>query len=325
MVQFFFLLFIISSAHSRDLNFIESHLLRLSSSLEAEHWLLPFNNKAYSRLLDINFFVSGHQKDIDLYQDINSKNQERIQGRLESSYGRPYDASAKINLAFHFENITQSFSTNAGAVMVVSDPVFPELKALFFHDYLGASSYLFRPFDHIIFRPQISYGFRRLVDRQYSIANLVNKSYSANLSEVSYKGFAEMSFLGILGVGEWGKVIIEGNSLPVSKQDHNYWDTFLGFKTNNLLSTGNFNLYAGYSPLYGGEYDVSRTYKIGANIKIAEFFKVDLFTMDKFYPAAIVTFLFNYLEFSLSTFERSYDDYGTQKSRQYAMTLKFQW
>ncbi len=145
-----------------------------------------------------------------------------------------------------------------------------------------------------------------------------------------YIGFMEMNLLSIFSLDEWGQILFELNSFPVMKNDYTYWDSFLGYKTPNFLHNMNLFLselsfYGGYAPFYGGNYDVSRTYKVGTRTAIGDFFGLDLFTMDDFYPAAIMSFHFTNISFDLFTFERAFDDFGNQKSREYGANFKASW
>lgn len=326
----FLLTFVSLSAHSKRLNYIEAHLMRLSSQQNAMHWLLPFSQIKHPTSYESNVMLSMEKDTYPLYKDIKSKNQNKIQERLKDSFGKPYDASAKVNVGFRVESFSQFFSTNGGTVLLVTDPVFPELKGFLFQDYAANSAYLLKPTSRLIIKPQLSYGIRRTLDRQYTVGDLVDKSLDVKFNKTPYIGFMELNLLSIFSFNEWGQILFELNSLPVMKNDYAYWDSFLGYKTPNFLDDMNLflselYLYGGYAPFYGGNYDVSRTYKIGTRTSIGDTLGLDLFTMDDFYPAVILSINFTSIAVDIFTFERAYDDFGNQKSREYGANLKASW
>jgi hypothetical protein len=326
-----FLLVLLSwSASAKKLNYIEAHLMRLSSQQNPTHWLLPFRHVKNPKSFESNIMLSMEKGTYPLYKDIQSKDQDKIQDRLEESFGKPYDVSAKVNFGFRHQNFSQFFSTNGGAVLLVTDPVFPELKGFLFHDYSANSAYLFRPHPRLILKPQLSYGIRKVLNEEYTVGQLVDKSLDVKFNQTPYIGFLEFNLLSILSLSNYGQILFEVNSFPLLNNDYEYWDTFLGYKTPDFLKgkgwvLAELSLYGGYAPFYGGQYDVSRTYKIGARTAIGENFDLDLFTMDDFYPAAIASFNFSYASLELFTFERAYDDFGNQKSREYGFNIKALW
>jgi hypothetical protein len=326
----FCILLISSSAHARKLNFIETHLLRLSSQQDPTHWLLPFKQVRTPRSFESNVMLSMEKDTYSLYEDIQSKKQDKIQSRLQESFGQPYDVSAKINFGYRYGKFAQFFSINGGAALLATDPVFPELKGFLFHDYTATSSFILKPLPRLMLKPQISYGVRKTLDREYSVGDLVDKSLDVKFNEAPYIGFLELNVLVIFSLSEWGQLLFEVNSLPLMHQEFQYWDSFLGYKTPNFLRSKRWFLtelafYGGYSPFYGGEYDVSRTYKLGLKTSFAQGLEVDFFTMDDFYPAGIISWRVNYLTVEAFSFERAYDDFGNQKSRQYGLNLKVAW
>lgn len=326
-----FLLIVLSwSASAKKLNYIEAHLMRLSSQQNPTHWLLPFRQVKNPKNFESNIMLSMEKDTYSLYKDIQSKNQDKIQERLEDSFGKPYDVSAKVNFGFRYQNFSQFFSTNGGAVLLVTDPVFPELKGFLFHDYTASSAYLFRPHPRLILKPQISYGVRKVLDEEYTVGDLVDKSLDVKFNETPYIGFLEFNLLSIFSLSSYGQLLFEVNSFPLMKNDYEYWDTFLGYKTPNFLKSkgwafSELSFYGGYAPFYAGHYDVSRTYKVGVRTAIGQNFDLDIFTMDDFYPAAIAAFNFMYASLEFFTFERAYDDFGNQKSREYGMNIKALW
>lgn len=326
----FLLIFTPTAVSAQKTNFIESHLLRLSSQQNPAQWLLPFSQVKAPTSFESNVMLSMEKDTYNLYEDIQSKNREKIETRLQDSFGKPYDASVKVNFGYRYKSFNQFISTNGGAVLLVTDPVFPELKGFLYHDYTASSSYLFRPHPRLILKPQLSYGVRKILDQEYTVGDLVDKSLNVKFNKIPYIGFSELSLLGIFSLNGWGQGLLQLNSFPLTKNDYDYWDTFLGYKTPNFFKNSGWaaselSLYGGYSPFYGGNYDVSRTYKIGAKTSFWDWIGLDLFTVDDFYPASILSFKFTYSTIEMFTFERAYDDFGRQKSRQYGLNLKATW
>lgn len=317
------------SAQARSLNFIESQQLRLSAQQNPVHWVLPFNVLKKASSWEINTFLSSEEDVFSLYKDIDSKDQALIQERLQSSFGQPYDVTAKMNFGFRNGNFAQFFSTNGGAVLLVTDPVFPEVKGLLFHDYMGSSSYLFRPTKNLLIKPQLNYGTRKILDRQFTVGDLVEKKISVDFNKAPQQTVVETNVMAVLGLESWGQILFEMNSFPLIKTEYQYWESFLGYMTPNFLSGTSWiqslQFYGGYSPVYAGSYDVERTVKTGSKLMLGEHLTIDIFTTDKFYPGAMVGYMAGFVEVSAFTFERAYDDFGLQRSRQFGGNLRLYW
>lgn len=311
----------------QNFNFIEAHQLRLSAHESAEEWMVPFHYHARPGNLDSSIFVSGKQEVLDLFQTLQTRDREKIITQLNNSYGVPYDASAKIGFLYKFHEWSQQLSINAGAALIVNDPVFPELRGLIFQDYTSSTAFMLRSGDKkLSFKPRLVYGFRRLIFGKYTTGDLLNNSLNTKIKEEPTHFFSEFSFQAAYQL-PFFQLLAEGNSLPLAGVDYNYWDSFLGARTLNLSkylgrTIKTLTFYGGYSPLYGGYYDASRTIKIGTQVAINEHFAFDLFSFDNFLPGARLALSYDWFELSLHTFERAYDDYLFQKSRQYGVNLK---
>jgi hypothetical protein len=323
-------LFFINSVCARELNYIEAHNLRLSSHAHPLHWINSFVFNKNPGNYESNIFVSS-QKDVQkLYNDVQSKDQNKIIARLNESFGEPYDLSAKVNFGFKKDNWSQFFSTNGGAVLLVTDPVFPDLKGFIFHDYTSTTAYLYKPTPALVIKPQISVGVRKILDRTLSTGDLVSESLDVKFNKAPYVGFTELGLLSTYNTFGYGHLIFELTSLPLMSSDYQYWETFIGYKTINIAKKFNWKIselsfYGGYAPVYAGKYDVSRTIKLGSRIGLMDELDLDLFTTDELYPGALLSYTFKYFELALFTFERAYDDFGRQKSRQFGGNLKFAW
>lgn len=311
----------------QNLNFIEAHQLRLSAHESAEEWMVPFHYHTKPGNLDSFIFVSGKQEVLDLFNTLQSRDRDKITSLLNNSYGVPYDASAKVGFLYKFHEWSQHFSINGGAALIVNDPVFPELRGLIFQDYTGTTAYMLRSDNKkFSFKPRLVYGYRRLIFGQYTTGDLLNNSLNTKINKTTPHFFTEFSFQSAYQL-PFFQLLAEGNSLPLTGANYNYWDTFLGARTLNLSkylgrSIKTLTFYGGYSPFYGGYYDASRTIKIGTQVAINEHFAFDFFSFDKFLPGARLSFSYDWFELSLHTFERAYDDYLKQISRQYGLNLK---
>jgi hypothetical protein len=175
-------------------------------------------------------------------------------------------------------------------------------------------------------KPQLSLGARRVLDRQYTVGDLVENSLDVKFNKAPYQGVVELSFYSSYHLLQWGEIFFELNSVPLMDSHDKYWDSFLGYQTPDFgKEKMKIHFYAGYSPFYGGDYDVSRTYKIGVNTAFGKMLSLDLFTMDDFYPTAILAFKLKHFAVEFFSFERSYDDFGHQRSRDYGLNLRGLW
>lgn len=318
MKFFAFLVLISINSYALDMNFMEAHHLRLSSQENVNNWLMPHTpDKDHD--FAFTFFGTGNKDVPEVYDDIQSKKQDKIENRINSSYGKPYDAAAKVQFLFQKNSFRQAFSTNGGAVFVVTDPVFPELRGMIFHDYMASSSYKFQMGD-FSFRPQLSYGFRRTLFRELTAGDLVQEKLNVKFNKAANVGLVEFGLQSAYKMSHYGEVFFDVNALPLTNYEYKYWETILGYRTPLLYQR--LFLYAAFSPLYGGYYDVSRTYKLGANLSLVDSLRLHLFTLDDFYPGAEIQYRLGIVEVAVMTFERAYDDYGHQKSRQYGAALR---
>lgn len=326
------LLLLAVNAQARNLNYIESSLFRLSSYNRSEEWIQPFYryHKNSFPNYQLSFFGSTHPEVKGLIDDIGSKDDDLIQKRIDDSYGKPYDASAKVQFLYRNERFIQTFSINAGAVAVVNDPVFPELSGIFFQDYIGTSSYIFKVNKELVFIPRIIYGKRRVLDTSLTVAELVDRKPDTKIKNQPWNTVVDIS-LSARYEFESFDLLGELNSLPLSNNEYNYWDTNLGIKSKNLKDFFSFDTlkridcYFSYSPIYGGDYDVSRTVKFGMGVEFSENFMIDIFSHDKFSFGSILKFNDDYYAISIFTHENSYDDYQEQRSRKYGLNFAIQY
>lgn len=319
-MKLIFFLFVILSlpASAKSLGFMESHSLRLSSQDQVNQWLIPMSQERHETV-GFTILASGHKDVLDVYEDLQSKDQPRIEKRIDSSYGSPYDASAKIQAQFDYANFRQTLSTNAGAIFVVTDPIFPELQGLLFHDYMASSSYRF-VFPNLMVKPQISYGYRKLLNRRLTAGQVASEKINVKFDKSPSVGLVEFSLESKYFLRKYGEIFFEANSLPLSNYEYSYYETNVGYRSPLFARLISF--YAAYSPFYGGDYDVSRTVKLGAELRPLENLRLTVFTFDEFYLGGEAQLRFRNFELALLTFERSFDDYGFQKSRQYGAFVK---
>lgn len=326
MITVFFL--IISSAiATTKLGFIESQSLRLSSKERADSLFIPFHYPKNLKHLELNATLLGKNDDYLLYKDLVSKDQERITNRLNHSFGVPYDAHAKTNMVYRYHEFTQQFSFNSSALAFIKDPVFPEFKTFMYYDQWGTSAYLFKPIKNLQFKPQIGYGRRKIINKNFTTGDFVNQPPNLKLKRSKWHYQSEFSFNTIYSIPLF-QILFELNSLPLTNSDYDYWDSFLGMRTINLASLFSDKLqlvsfFAGYSPFYGGYYDVKRTMKFGTQIYFKENLGFNVFTTDQMLFGGQLIAHFNHIEIDLYSIKRAYDDYLLYQSRLYGMNLKF--
>jgi hypothetical protein len=300
-----FLLLLSLGLNARELNYIESKLFRLSGYERPDEWVVPFyryHKRSYPQF-KFNLFASSHPEVLSVIDDVDSKDQNRIQTRLDNSFGRPYDASAKVLVGYRYQKFSQTFSSNAGAVAIVNDPVFPELQGVLFQDYTMTTSYIYNYKKEFIFIPRIIYGRRRVLDSSFTAAQLADKTPDTKIKNRPWNTFAELSFNGEYRMNYFD-LVFEANSLPITSNDFDYWDTNLGIKSKNIskyfgLNLNKIDAYLSYSPLYGGNYDVSRTIKGGVGIEFNDLLMIDLFFEDKFLLGGLAKLNTRYLTLSL--------------------------
>ncbi len=170
--------------------------------------------------------------------------------------------SAKFNFGFKIDNWSQHFSTNGGAVLLVTDPVFPELRGFLFHDYASTTAYLYRPIPALVIKAQITFGFRKTLDETLTTGDLVSEGLDVKFNKQPYIGFAELSLLSTYNTFGYGHLIFELTSLPLKSSDYEYWETFIGYKSINIArkldwGIAELSFYGGYAPIYAGKYDVN--------------------------------------------------------------------
>ncbi len=327
-----FLLLSSFSLFARELNYIESKIFRLSGHERVDEWVLPFyryHKKTFPNT-KFNIFGSLNPDLPDVIDDIDSKDEEKITARLDSSFGKPYDASAKVLVGYRYKKFLQTFSANAGAVAIINDPVFPELNAILFHDYILTSAYVFKFGKKLTLIPRLIYGRRKVLDSSFTAAQLANEKPNTKIKNSPWEHIGEIS-LNSKYLTTHLDFVFEVNSYPFINNEYEYWDSNLGVKSKNIkkyipnLIFKRIDAYLSYSPAYGGNYDVSRTIRGGIGVEFNDKIMIDVFFEDEFLFGSLVKLNTSYFTLSAFTFERSYDDYHTQKSRQYGLSLTAQY
>lgn len=329
---FFFTYIIIShDLSARELNYLESQLFRLSSYERNEEWVLPFyryHKNSFPRFRFTTFFAMT-PKVPEIIDDIESKNQKRIESRIDTMFGKPYDANAKVSLGFQYQKFTQTFSLNHSATVIVNDPVFPELEMLYIQDEVATTSYIYT-FKKGYIIPRLIYGRRKILDSSLSAIELANNKSIDRIEKHNWIGFVDFSVSSQYRFNYFD-VIAEINSLPLSNQKYNYWNSNIGVKSKNLSNHIDFinikklDAFAFYSPFYGGNYGVSKTIKFGIGAELDDWILLDIFTDANFLIGAISKFNFKYFTLSAFTYEYTYDEYLNQTTRQYGLSITGQY
>ncbi|RZA09479.1 MAG: hypothetical protein EOP11_01570 [Proteobacteria bacterium] len=298
---------------------------RLSQARGPNDWLLPFAAQDRGPL-QVGVFLARQSEVGALYADLKSKDSARIQDSLQRSYGKVYDAAAKIGAEFNAGNFRQNFSLNAAASLRVNDPVFPELSGVLFNDYALSTSYGFR-WEGWSVRPKLTYGLRRVLARSFTVGQLLDGKPNAKLKSVPYRLFAEFGAEIMKSFG-WGDLYFNAASLPLRQTEFSYYQLDLAYRTPNLLgrlaakSLPSLSVWVSTSPVYGGDFEFVRTIRAGISANWLRYFQADIFTADKLLPGAIVRLGPPRVNLQLYTFARAEDDQHVFIARQYGLAVQ---
>lgn len=313
-------------AARKAVSYPRAHNLRWSDAHTIREWLgvpelagapRPFATAIFSE----NREVPG------TYDDIRSKDLARIQRRLASTYGQPIDAEAKLGFVLPFGAFEQSFFLNAAASLSVNDPVFPELSGIIFNDYTFSSAYTFRLPAEISVKPTLVYGLRRTMEQAFTAGSLLESKPNVKLKSRPYRFYSELGLSAekhLASVGTFGASV---TGLPIHQTEYNYWATDLSWRSEEMMRLVSWKfpkkafLWAGFSPLFGGAYNWSRTIRIGTSLAWFNFLRTDLFLTERFLVGGIISARIAFMELDFFTFERSEDEYKLFRSRQYGLAL----
>jgi len=332
--SFFFIIFLFFNIGlvfpaAKNLNYMQAHLFRLSSEDKIEEWLIPLIRYAPSGhdQLNFNVMVSANPEVPDTIADLNSKDKSRTRARLDQSYGKPYDVGTKLSISTQISSFEQIISSNAGAVLIVHDPVFPFIEGIMFHDYTGTSLYHFK-YKNLLLKPQVSYGLRRTLEKDLSVGDFVEKKIKIKFSDEPWRFYSEAGFLSQLSL-DYCYLLFDLNAYPITQNRYNYWNSNLGIRSKNIVKNLDsfsliryLDLYFSYSPFYGGQYDVSRTVTLGTGFYFNSYLGTDIFLIDDYSWGILLKLNYNFVYLSLFTFKTAYDDYHNFESRQYGLNLK---
>lgn len=306
------------------MSYLRGHNFLLSSSDGTQQWLIPLASPAPHKMR-FSAFLSRQDDVFPLYNDIKSKDQGRISRRLESSYGKVYDAATQIGLSGSWREFNQRFTATATVAMLVVDPVFPELTGILSNDFSFSSSYRWKNSDFQV-EPRLTYGLRRTLDTSFTVGQLLDKRPNLKLKNQPYRLFVDGGYSASWSQ-RWGGIFSEARGLPFYNQEYRYWELDIGYRSPNLLLgvkrlfPWRLNLWASVAPLYAGYYDLARTVKTGATIEWFRYLHTEVFFRDGFRWGGNLRAGTPLLNLSFFTFARAENDAGTYMSRQYGLNL----
>jgi hypothetical protein len=320
----FALAFVLPAQAAIPLSFPRAQNFLLTGAESVDDWLIPLASKApFSGKVSLLF---SRQSDVwALYQDVKSKDQTRVNRRLQESYGNLYDAAAKLAVYGRIGHFTQGLSLNAAASLLVNDPVFPDLAGLLYNNYAFFSAYDFT-WASVRWRPSLVYGVRRVMVQAFTVGQLLDTKPNTKLKTLPYRGFVEAG-LEASRPTPWGEILLNVKGVPVYRNDYAYWQVEAGFRSVNLLEGVKRNwpwrwtAWASFSPFYGGNYALVRTVKVGTSVEWFKFAQTDIFLMDKFRPGFVLRLGTARINAQLFSFARSEDDFQVFSSRQYGLAV----
>jgi len=311
----------ISIAQTQELDFIQSRLFQLTSSVGFKDWLfnplwVEERKKKKRKFLAMLAPSNGL---LEAYKDFDSGDSDRIIDRVNKSFGKPFSAGIKLELSLKGDEFLNHLSSNIGSFFIVNDPTFSEVELLLFRDYVIKTSKSYQYFNNkLLFAPRITYGFRKVMKKKFTITELVKMYHDLEFSQKKYNPIVELNFL-LKYKFENFSVHFDLKSFPlISKEKLKYWETNLGFKSRkfNLEKKGfylnSLELFFSYSPFYGGLYDVSKTFKFGTNLELLKGVSLSLFSLGEFKPGLKLEWSGKSLSGSIYYYEY---EYGSLKKR----------
>lgn len=317
---------------STELKLLDSQLLRMKDHSNPIEIINPFSRPNRVADWSISLFFSGEQNVLNFYQDISSKNQTRINQKLQNSFGVPYSFFTQVDLYKIFNigdvKFKQGLHANLGGSFYLIDPVFPEVETLLFKNYNASTELNFLIHSDYKVNFSVNYGIMQILNQKLTVGQLVESKPSFKLSERPYNFYMNINLKSEYRLENWGRVLVEMTSLPITKVDYKIFNSFLGFETHNLFQADwshdyTVKLYAGYSPFYQGNYLNNRTAIFGTKFRFFDVVNFDLFTNDHTYLGAHLAVGTSLYNLSVFTYQQSYDDYGIYKFRNYGFNLNY--
>lgn len=115
---------------AQERGYLESEILRQEGALSLSAHFLPH---VAGRVLPPQMLMHGSLSPDapDLLRDVDSRDEARIQRRIQESFGRPSLAQAKVALLPSWHRWQWGLMVNEAVLGAVNDPVFPEFQ--YFH------------------------------------------------------------------------------------------------------------------------------------------------------------------------------------------------
>lgn len=327
--------FLTSSAYAtKNTNALESELLRFSSIQDTQDYILPFfrdepkSVKDLGNNLTFNFFFFGNSDIVNLANNLTSGDSEAIVKEIDESFGVPKTALIRVGVNYNYKKFTQSFNVNAGEVLVINNPVSPEISGLVFFDIAATSSYKWTSHsEYFSLEGSLSFIKRKAIKNTISLARLVDNDYEDfNLEQADSYNLVEGSLSASFNL-DYIDLQAQIRSIPLGGQRFSYWDSIIDIRSKDLALTSKYfsfwDIYAQYSPVYGGDYDILTTYKLGTGIGLSDHLAVDIFASGKLHANLIITLRLETVEFSVYSVNKVYDQEFYQEARAVGIDTRY--
>lgn len=316
-------------ASTKKLDLIQSKLFDLSSSRNFHDWLIhPYFEKDIFLKKSL-FILSRSPSFLDFYNQIRTGDSAKITKAISNTVGTPNGLIYKIETSFNKKPLHHSFSYSSSQFLFIN-PDTPIFVDSLMNQTLGgkiSKRFFFNRFG-LLMIPQLTYGFRKSMNKIFSIEDLKKEQPDQILSNLKWNFFSELNLLLDLNIKIFN-ITLDLKSFPLVNKDYIYWNVVTGLKSKKLHVPfknsyfSSLDFFFNTSPLSGSNYDKKKTIRYGTNLYLNKYLNFNIFFLEKSKVGFILAYKNKNLSVSLHSYEKTYLDEYALKKRGIDFNYKF--
>jgi hypothetical protein len=270
----------------RLLGLVHSKLFQLTSSEKFQDWII---NPAYSKKKFSNqtsFLFSRSNDFLKLYNNLRTKDSQKITSAINSFVGKPHTLIYKIEGRLNKGPHHHSLSYNSGQFLFISPSNPVKVEGLFYNSLVGKwSSKLFFSSLNTVIIPKLIYGIRKTLDDSFTSLELTSLQPDEALARRPWTVFSEFNLLTNLNLKIFN-ITLNLKSFPLLNRDFIYWSFDTSLQSKKILFPkrntyfSSFDFFVNYSPLIGGDYKNKKTLRYGMSLNFNRFLNLNIFFLE---------------------------------------------
>ena len=317
-LSLFFLFSTLGLSSEKKLGLLQSKLFQLTSSGSFQEWLIhpSYSKKDFSN--KTLFLFSKSSGFFDFYNNLRTKDSQKISTAISNSVGTPNTLIYKIEGVYKKGFFNHSFSYNSGQFLFIDPSNSQKVDGLFYSALGGKlySKFVFPKLKMIVI-PKIIYGLRKSLDKNFSSAELVLNQPDQTLGKNPWKVFSELNLLTNINL----KILdmtLNLQSFPLLNKDFIFWEFSTGLKSKKipLFKKGtSFDFFANFSPYVGGDYEKKRTMRYGSSLYLNRKVRLNIFLLENSKLGLHLAWKSKNLSVSIHSYEMLYsNNYSIKKN-----------